>query len=151
MPDPAPTRPNAAPTPPGSVDRMKVWPGSAYPLGAHYDGAGTNFALFSEVAEKVELCLFDLGGNEIRYELPEVDADVWHGYLPNVGPGQLYGFRVHGPWNPHEGHRCNPNKLLLDPYAKAIDGQVDWGQAVFPYQFGSPDTRNDDDSAENMP
>ena len=116
---------------------MRPWPGSPYPLGATYDGAGTNFALFSEVAEQVELCLFhgeDTGqgwGIETRVALTEVDGFVWHGYLPDVGPGQRYGYRVHGTWDPIEGHRCNPGKLLLDPYGKAIEGQVRWGEAVF--------------------
>ncbi|MCZ2830564.1 glycogen debranching protein GlgX [Modestobacter sp. VKM Ac-2986] len=128
----------------------QVWPGSAYPLGATYDGTGTNFAIFSEVAEKVELCLFDEQGNEERIRLPEMDAYVWHAFLPGIQPGQRYGFRVHGPHDPAQGHRCNPNKLLLDPYAKAIDGQIDWDESVFGYHFedGSP---NDDDSAAHMP
>ncbi|QXG76495.1 glycogen debranching protein GlgX [Modestobacter sp. L9-4] len=128
----------------------QVWPGSAYPLGATYDGTGTNFAIFSEVAEKVELCLFDEQGNEERVRLPEMDAYVWHAFLPGIQPGQRYGFRVHGPNDPAQGHRCNPNKLLLDPYAKAIDGQIDWDESVFGYRFedGSP---NDDDSAAHMP
>ena len=115
-----------------------VWPGKAYPLGATYDGAGTNFALFSEVAEQVELCLFDDAGAETRFTLPEVDGFVWHGYLPGVGPGQRYGYRVHGPYDPAAGLRCNPAKLLLDPYAKAIDGQCDWDQSLFGYDFGDP-------------
>ncbi|HEX2132020.1 MAG TPA: glycogen debranching protein GlgX [Actinophytocola sp.] len=126
---------------------MQPWPGSPYPLGATYDGAGTNFALYSEVAKRVELCLFDPSGTETRVKLPEVDGFVWHGYLPNIGPGQEYGYRVHGPYEPREGVRCNPNKLLLDPYAKAVSGQVDWDQAVFGYPFGKPEERNDDDSA----
>ncbi|WP_369138883.1 glycogen debranching protein GlgX [Modestobacter versicolor] len=128
----------------------QVWPGSAYPLGATYDGTGTNFAIFSEVAEKVELCLFDEAGNEERVRLPEMDAYVWHAFLPGIQPGQRYGFRVHGPHDPAQGHRCNPNKLLLDPYAKAIDGQVDWDEAVFGYRFETGD-KNDDDSAAHMP
>ena len=99
---------------------MPVWPGSPYPLGATYDGSGTNFALFSEVAERVELCLFDADGVETRLTLPEVDGFVWHGFVPSVEPGQRYGYRVHGPYDPAAGHRCNPNKLVLDPYAKAI-------------------------------
>ena len=94
-----------------------MWPGSDYPLGASFDGAGTNFSIFSEIAERVELCLFDEQGNETRFDLPEVTSLCWHGYLPNLGPGQRYGFRVHRPWKPEEGHRCNPAKLLLDPYA----------------------------------
>ena len=131
---------------------MKVYPGTPYPLGATYDGAGTNFSLFSEVAERVELCLYNEAGEETRIELPEVTAFCWHGYLPNVVPGQRYGFRVHGPWNPAEGHRCNPNKLLLDPYAKAIDGNVAWNEAVFSYRFNDPEgAPNDDDSAPFMP
>ena len=105
---------------------VKVWPGNPYPLGATYDGAGTNFSLFSEVAERVELCLFDDRGNETHLDLPETDAFCWHGYLPNCGPGQRYGYRVHGPWDPNNGHRCNPAKLLLDPYGKAVEGTVKW-------------------------
>ena len=85
-----------------------VWPGDSYPLGATYDGAGTNFGLFSEVAQRVELCLFDDDGTESRVELREVDGFVWHGYLPGVSPGQRYGYRVHGPYNPAAGQRCNP-------------------------------------------
>ena len=128
----------------------QVWPGSAYPLGATYDGTGTNFAIFSEVAEKVELCLFDEAGNEERIRLPEMDGYVWHAFLPGIHPGQKYGFRVHGPHDPAQGLRCNPNKLLLDPYAKAIDGQIDWDQSVFGYDFETKE-RNDDDSAPHMP
>jgi isoamylase len=131
--------------------RIEQWPGKAYPLGATYDGSGTNFALFSEVAEKVELCLFDADGNESRMPLNEVDGFVWHGFLPTVEPGQRYGYRVHGPYDPSTGHRCNPNKLLIDPYAKAIDGNFEWHQALFSYNFGDPDSRNDDDSAPRMP
>ncbi|WP_458115431.1 glycogen debranching protein GlgX [Arthrobacter sp. D2-10] len=126
---------------------MELWPGDAYPLGATYDGTGTNFALFSEVAEKVELCLIDDDGTETRIELKEVDGYVWHGYLPHVVPGQKYGYRVHGPYNPAEGHRCNPNKLLLDPYAKAIHGEYDWDQTLFSYNFGDENSVNNDDSA----
>jgi isoamylase len=129
---------------------MRVWPGTAYPLGATYDGTGTNFALFSEVAERVELCLFDEDGTETRVALPERDAFVWHGYLPNVGPGQRYGFRVHGPYEPENGHRCNPSKLLLDPYAKAVDGDIDWAQACFSYTWGDEDSFNDEDSGPHM-
>jgi glycogen operon protein len=128
----------------------QVWPGAAYPLGATFDGTGTNFAIFSEVAEKVELCLFDDDGTEQRVQLPEMDGFVWHAFLPGVQPGQRYGFRVHGPYDPDQGLRCNPSKLLLDPYAKAIDGQVDWDPSVFGYDFDSGE-RNDDDSAPHMP
>jgi glycogen operon protein len=126
---------------------MQVWPGSAYPLGATYDGAGTNFALFSEVGDTVELCLFDEDGAESRIEMPERDAFVWHAYLPRVGPGQRYGYRVHGPYEPKHGHRCNPAKLLLDPYAKAIDGEIDWDPSLYGYEFDDPDEINDADSA----
>ena len=115
-----------------------VWPGDSYPLGASYDGAGTNFALFSEIAEQVELCLFDHDGAETRVALREVDGFIWHCYLPGVGPGQRYGYRVHGPYHPADGHRCNPHKLLLDPYAKAIEGGVTWGQPVFAYHVRAP-------------
>ncbi len=135
------------------------WPGAAYPLGASYDGAGTNFTLFSEVADSVELCLFDTGdadATETRVRLPEVDGFVWHGYLPGVGPGQHYGYRVHGQYDPAAGQRCNPAKLLIDPYAKAVSshptgGAVDWDQAVFGYPFTDPERRNDDDSAVHVP
>ncbi|WP_250037811.1 glycogen debranching protein GlgX [Paractinoplanes maris] len=126
---------------------MHIWPGNPYPLGATYDGGGTNFALFSELAERVELCLFDDEGNETRIDLPEREALVWHGYLPRIVPGQRYGYRVHGPYDPGNGLRCNPSKLLLDPYAKAIDGRNDWNEALFAYRFGDPNSRNDDDSA----
>jgi len=130
--------------------QTRVWPGSAYPLGATYDGTGTNFALFSEVAHRVELCLFDEAGTETRVDLTERDAFVWHGYLPHIGPGQRYGYRVHGPYEPENGHRCNPSKLLLDPYAKAVDGDIDWAQACFSYTWGEEDSFNDEDSAPHM-
>ncbi|HBZ29588.1 MAG TPA: glycogen debranching enzyme GlgX [Nitrosomonas nitrosa] len=131
---------------------MKVWPGQPYPLGAVYDGSGTNFSIFSEIAERVELCLFDEEGIETRIDLPEVTGYCWHGYLPSIEPGQRYGFRVHGPWEPTNGQRCNPAKLLLDPYAKAIEGQVKWHEAVFPYCFDKgPDIRSDRDSAPFVP
>ena len=129
---------------------MEVWPGTAYPLGATFDGSGTNFAVFSEVAEQVELCLFDDDRVETRVQLTEVDAFVWHCYLPAVQPGERYGFRVHGPYDPEKGLRCNPEKLLLDPYAKATAGDIDWDQSLFGYDFGDEDSRNDDDSAPHM-
>jgi isoamylase len=129
----------------------EIWRGKAYPLGATYDGSGTNFAVFSEAADKVELCLFDAEGAESRVTLPEVDGFVWHGFIPNIEPGQRYGYRVHGPYDPAAGQRCNPNKLLIDPYAKAIDGTFEWNQSLFGYNFGDPDSRNDDDSAASMP
>ncbi|GAA2415931.1 glycogen debranching protein GlgX [Actinomadura vinacea] len=135
---------------------QEVWPGDAYPLGATWDGTGTNFALFSEVAERVQLCLFDADGREERHDLPEVDGFVWHGYLPGVGPGQRYGYRVHGPYDPREGHRCNPSKLLIDPYTKAVEdvapGElIRWHESLFSYRFADPDALNTDDSAPYMP
>jgi isoamylase len=126
---------------------MDLRPGKPYPLGATYDGAGVNFALFSEVAERVELCLFDPDGTETRIDLPEVDAFVWHGYVVALAPGQRYGFRVHGPFEPENGHRCDPSKLLLDPYAKAVDGQVDGHPSLYSYDFADPSARNEEDSA----
>ena len=128
----------------------QVWPGTAYPLGATYDGTGTNFALFSEVADRVELCLFADDGTETRVRLPERDAFVWHGYLLNVGPGQRYGYRVAGPYEPADGHRCNPSKLLLDPYAKAVEGRIDWDQACFSYTWGDEDSYDEQDSGPHM-
>ncbi|MBB5784907.1 glycogen debranching protein GlgX [Nonomuraea jabiensis] len=129
----------------------EVWPGEPYPLGGTWDGVGTSFAVFSEVAERVELCLFHDDDTEERVDLPEVDGFVWHGYLPGIQPGQRYGYRVHGPHDPSQGHRCNPAKLLLDPYAKAIDGELTWNQALFPYYFTDPTRRNTEDSAPYMP
>jgi isoamylase len=128
----------------------EVWAGTAYPLGATFDGVGTNFSLFSEVAERVILCLFD-GDDETRIPLEEVDGFVWHGYLPEIGPGQRYGYRVQGPWDPANGLRCNPHKLLLDPYAKAIEGEVDWDPACFGYSFDDHDARSTEDSAAHVP
>ncbi|MFI1678343.1 glycogen debranching protein GlgX [Streptomyces sp. NPDC020607] len=129
---------------------MQVWPGQAYPLGATYDGAGTNFAVFSEAAERVELCLLHDDGSETAVELRESDAFVRHAYLPGIMPGQRYGFRVHGPYAPEQGHRCNSAKLLLDPYARAVSGRIDWGEEVYGYHFEEPDERNDMDSAPHM-
>ncbi|MDT7698869.1 MAG: isoamylase, partial [Pseudonocardiales bacterium] len=126
---------------------MHIWPGSPYPLGSRFDGGGTNFAIFSEVAERIELCLFDSDGTETQVPLPERNGLVWHGYMPRVRPGQRYGYRVHGPYDPAAGLRCNPSKLLLDPYAKAVDGRIEWGQALFSYNFGDPDSFHDEDSA----
>jgi isoamylase len=134
----------------------KVWPGQPYPLGATWDGKGVNFALFSAHADKVELCLFDSSGQheQARIALPEYTDEVWHCYLPEARPDQLYGYRVHGPYDPASGHRFNPNKLLLDPYARAIAGQLRWSDVLFGYRFGGPredlaiDRR---DSARYMP
>lgn len=118
---------------------LKLWPGKPYPLGANWDGEGTNFALFSENATAVELCLFDDQGWETRVPLTEVYNFVWHGYIPGIKPGQQYGFRVHGPYDPEEGHRFNPAKLLIDPYAKAIAGDVIHGRELFGYDWDSED------------
>ena len=139
-------------TPEGATE---IWPGKPYPLGATFDGGGTNFAVFSEVAEKVELCLFEEGSSsstmtETRVRLREVDAHVWHAYLPQVQPGQRYGYRVTGPHRVADGLRCNPNKLLLDPYAKATDREIDWHPSLFGYDFKKPEKRNDQDSGPHM-
>jgi isoamylase len=131
---------------------VQLLSGHAYPLGATYDGSGVNFSLFSSVAERIELCLFDDSGREIRYDLPEMTALCWHGYFPGLSPGQEYGFRVHGPWAPTAGLRCNPSKLLLDPYAKCIQGQIEWDEAVFPHYFVGPQgSCNELDSAPYVP
>ena len=126
---------------------MEIWPGQPYPLGATYDGAGTNFAIFSSIAKRVELCFFDDDGEETRVPLTESDADVWHAYLPGIKPGQRYGYRVHGPYDPKLGHRCDSSKLLLDPYAKAIEGQVESDPSLYSYTFDNPKKRNKSDSA----
>jgi glycogen operon protein len=137
---------------------MLIWPGNPYPLGATWDGSGTNFALFSEAAELVELCLFETGSvntdgedAESRIELTERDGFVWHAYVPGTGPGMRYGYRVHGPYDPPSGHRCNPAKLLLDPYGKATSGQVRWNESLFSYHFSDPGQLNTADSAPYMP
>jgi len=133
----------------------ETWPGIAAPLGACFDGTGTNFSVFTEVAERVELCLFDSDtadtASEERIELVEVDAHNWHVHLPGVGPGTRYGYRVRGPWSPSDGVWCNPNKLLLDPYATAIAGDVSWDPACFGYQMDSPDELEPTDSAPFVP
>ncbi|WP_037909178.1 glycogen debranching protein GlgX [Actinacidiphila yeochonensis] len=126
---------------------MQKWTGHPFPLGAAYDGSGTNFALFSEVAEKVELCLVDERRRETRVALNEVDGFIWHAHLPGVGPGQRYGYRVHGPYDPARGLRCNPAKLLLDPYAKAIEGQADGDESLLGYEAGRPELPSTLDSA----
>ncbi|MGH2558176.1 MAG: glycogen debranching protein GlgX [Thermomicrobiales bacterium] len=135
-------------------DDLKLLPGSASPLGATWDGEGTNFALFSENATSVTLCLFDEGGNERCVPLIEVTGRIWHGYLPGVGPGQRYGYRVDGPFDPENGHRFNPHKLLIDPYARAITGQVDWDAPVFGYPLGNENedlARDDQDDSWGVP
>ena len=128
-----------------------MYPGTPYPLGATFDGGGTNFALYSSVAERVELCLIADDGSEARVEFEEVDGDVWHAYLPAVEPGLRYGYRVHGPYDPERGLRCNPHKLLLDPYAKAIAGSLEWNEAVFGYRWSDPGSVNNQDSAPYVP
>ncbi|MFD4631599.1 glycogen debranching protein GlgX [Streptomyces sp. NPDC058284] len=127
---------------------MRTWTGSPFPLGATYDGEGTNFALFSEVAERVVLVLFHEDGTQDSVTLSEVDGFVWHCYLPGVGPGQRYGYRVHGPWNPAAGHRCNPAKLLLDPYARAIEGEIDNDASLYERAADGPEPA---DSAGHTP
>ncbi len=116
-----------------SASDVRVWPGRPGPIGATWDGSGTNFALFSAHAEKVELCLFDGSGKSetARVRLPEYTHEIWHGYLPDVRPGQLYGYRVYGPYDPEAGHRFNHHKLLIDPYAKALVGALQWDDALF--------------------
>ena len=136
--------------------RARVWPGASHPLGASFDGRGVNFALFRANAEQVELCLFDARGQRKleRVVLPEYTDQVWHGYLPDARPGQLYGYRVYGPYDPRAGHRFNHHKLLLDPYTKQLVGQLHWSDAHFGYRVGS---RREDlafdsrDSARGMP
>jgi isoamylase len=137
---------------------MHFWPGAPYPLGATWDGWGTNFALFSEVADAVELCLFagdgtqaDAPHTETRVHLTEADGFVWHAYLPGVGPGQRYGYRVHGPYDPGAGLRCDPAKLLLDPYGKAVHGRLHWDESLFSYRYADTRERNNLDSAPSMP
>ena len=128
---------------------MRAWPGRPTPLGATFDGIGTNVAVYSEVAERIEVCVFDDDGTEERVALPEHTGHVWHGYLPDVASGARYGLRVYGP---DDGpNRCNPSKLLLDPYARAITGDVTWGQPVFGYPFDDPDGHDTTDSAASMP
>ena len=131
---------------------MNVWPGAPYPLGATWDGSGVNFALFSENATGIELCLFDGpdGNDEVaRIPVTEQDDLVWHSYLPEVRPGQRYGYRVHGPYDPENGHRFNPSKLLLDPYAKAIDRTIRWSDALFGYEVGHPEQDLQPDSRDS--
>ena len=131
---------------------MRIWPGRPYPLGATWDGSGVNFALFSEHATQVELCLFDSKEGEKethRIQLPEQTDIVWHGYLPDVKLGQLYGYRVHGPYDPQKGHRFNPNKVVLDPYVKAIGRELRWSDAMFGYRIGNPDADLSFDDRDN--
>src|SRR5690242_8479610 len=120
--------------------RTTVYPGSPFPLGATWDGKGVNFALYSENATAVDLCLFAAKtGKEERVRLKELDNGIWHAHIPGLKPGQLYGYRVYGPYEPQNGHRFNPNKLLIDPYARAIAGPVDWHDSIFGYDIHSPE------------
>jgi isoamylase len=135
--------------PPAKTSR--TWPGTPFPQGATYDGRGTNFALYSEGAELVELCLFDVDGAETRVPMREVHAFSHHVYLPGMAPGQRYGYRVHGPWAPDKGLRFNPHKLLLDPYGKAVNGEIEWGPEVYAYDPDDPTEMSTSDSAANMP
>jgi isoamylase len=156
-----PTTARGRPAPPAEPVARTPWVGQPYPLGATYDGSGTNFSLFTTVADGVELCLLgeitrDASGqlialDEERVELHEVDAYCWHTYLPDVRPGQRYGYRVHGPWDPAKGQWCNAAKLLLDPYVRAVDGEVDWDPACFSYDLDDPLLPNLTDSAPHVP
>ena len=141
------------PASPPIMNRTRVREGSPVPLGACWNGTGVNFALFSAHATKVELCLFDHDGQrEIeRVELPEYTDEVWHGYLPDARPGTVYGFRVHGPYEPDAGHRFNPNKLLLDPYAKRLVGDLKWNEAIFGYKLDSADDDLSFDERDSAP
>src|SRR6476619_2976332 len=131
---------------------MRPWPGEPFPLGPSWDGNGTNFSITSENAERVELCLFDDEGVETRFELPRQTAHNWHGFLPGGGPGQRYGYRVHGPWQPERGHRFNANKLLIDPYAKAIEGPVLWDRGrTLGYADGDDLVKDTTDDAPAIP
>src|SRR4051812_37443194 len=131
---------------------MRVWPGRSYPLGATWDGAGVNFAIFSEHATKVELCLFDSvddAAEAHRITVPEHTDMVWHAYLPDIQPEQLYGYRVHGPFEPKKGHRFNANKIVLDPYAKVIGRGLRWSDELFGYTIGSPEADLSLDKRDN--
>src|SRR3954452_12199819 len=138
-----------------AVDQPVALPGRPFPLGATAGAGGTNVAVASEVADRVQLCRFDVDDRETRIELDEYDSGVWHGFVPGMGPGDRYGFRIHGPYDPGRGLRCNPAKLLLDPYAKAIHGDLAWDQRIFGYAFDSgpdaADGRDLSDSATAMP
>jgi glycogen operon protein len=140
----------------GPAVRSRIREGQPFPLGATWDGIGVNFALFSAHASKVELCIFDIDGTtEVeRIALPEYTNEVWHGYLPDARPGTVYGYRVHGPYDPANGHRFNPNKLLIDPYARQLVGDLQWNEALFGYTVGSPDADlsfDERDSARYVP
>ena len=134
--------------------QLSLWPGKPYPLGATWNGEGTNFALFSEHATQVQLCLFDAEGDETQLPLTETNHFVWHAYLPGIGPGQRYGYRVDGPYNPKAGHRFNRHKLLIDPYAKALEADIQFGPEIFGYCWDHPDgdfSFSELDSAQLVP
>ncbi|EXF46717.1 glycogen operon protein GlgX [Pseudomonas sp. BAY1663] len=141
------------PQAPQVMTPSRIREGLPFPLGATWDGLGVNFAIFSAHATKVELCLFDAGGeNEIeRIELPEYTDEIWHGYLPDAHPGQIYGYRVYGPYEPDAGHRFNPNKLLIDPYAKQLVGELRWSEALFGYTIGHADGDLSYDERDSAP
>src|SRR5688572_31803393 len=130
---------------------LRVWRGNPYPLGATWDGSGANFAIFSEHAEAVDLCLFDADGSEQRIRMVEQTDLVWHCYLPDARPGQQYGYRVHGPYAPERGHRFNPAKLLIDPYAKRFDGTIRWDDSMFGYRIGAPEGDLEPDERDSAP
>src|SRR5688572_24310166 len=133
---------------------MRAWPGLPYPLGATWDGSGVNFALFSEHATKVELCLFDAPSASVEQIcVPLVDRTdmIWHAYLPDIGPGQLYGYRVYGPWNPIEGHRFNPSKILLDPYARAIGREAVRHPSLVSYALRDADADGPAETTDSAP
>jgi glycogen operon protein len=146
-----PPRPPRAQDAAPSVANLAVWPGTPFPLGATWDGIGTNFSLFSEIASGVQLCLFDDAAHETRIPMREETAFIHHAYVPGVGPGQRYGYRVNGQWAPQQGRRANAHKLLLDPYSKAVTGGVNWGQPVYPYRFGDENRVSTSDDARFMP
>ena len=129
---------------------MEVWPGKNYRLGATPEGDGTNFAVFSDVADAMELCLFDAAGREVRLALTERDAGIWHGFVPGIRPGQRYGYRASGPYAPGRGLRCNPNKLLLDPYARQIDGEIAWSDSLLGFDPRAPESPSPTDSGPAM-
>src|SRR5688500_1644165 len=134
--------------------KITVYPGNPYPLGATWDGYGVNFALYADNASKVELCLFNSPGDETessRIKLVERSHHIWHAYFPDLKPGQLYAYRVHGHYEPHNGHRYNPNKVLIDPYAKAIAGTIDWDDALFGYEVGNPDADSSFSKLDSAP
>ena len=135
-------------------DRADVWPGQHHPLGATWSEESTNFAVFAPEATRVEVCLFDESGDaatERRYPLTEYTLGIWHGAVPGIPRGQLYGYRVHGPYDLREGHRFNPSKLLFDPYARAVGRNVRWHDSMFGFTIGSPDSRDDRDNAAYAP